>query len=585
MSVLYEELKRLEGILRQNPETGALKEKSTYLGEYTNRLFGAPFQMMDSVDKKFEDVNDYLGNKYLKYIMLNSPIVHIRPGMPYYTGGDPGKLERLKDLIVGLYFGSELSDKSDAGTLLAALAQPTLFNKGSKLQRRMFGFRETYYDYMQHVNYMCRSVAVMQNLVASDNDNSRYPYGTFTSTSHGINDNMEPFSTMNWQNYRMLRNSYVKDPAEYFLELIGVSVGGMAKSAVYNAARAFTGVADGVGFVASMLTNALTGDAEDIGGNVVSFLQSVYDSIFNKAVDEGSLAKSISNKVSAVEFMIEPGSFTETLSNTTEPSQIASAINGLGNDIGAEIGFITNSNADTGTIGNVLRFLGNGLEEVSTSIAGLVQGVSGGFITNLFSGALQSIKGQKMIYPEIYKESRSTASYSFSIDLVTPYGDVYNYYMNIVVPLLHLIALASPRMVTANTTASPYLVQFYIPGQTSCHLGIIENMEIVKNPNSDMVSVNGFPLEVKVTVQIKELYNAMSISPGNDPASFLFNETLSDYMANMAGLIPSVDTYVKQRKVAFKNLNLYFSSGEWVNDVVSGAVEKIEDFINPFVGR
>lgn len=583
MSVLYEELKRLEGILRQNPETGALKEKESYLGEYTNRLFGAPYQFMDTVDKKFSDVNDYLGNKYLKYIMLNSPIIHIKPGMPYYTGADKGKVEKLKDLIMSLYFGHELSDSSDAGTLLAALAKPTLFGKGSKLQRRMFGFRETYWDYMQHVNYMCRSVAVMLNLISSDT-NDRYPHGTFTSTKHGINDEMESFSSMNWQNYRMFSNTYVKDPAEYFLELIGVSVGNMAKSAIYNSVKGFVNVGGKVSFVASMLTNGLTGDVNDAAGNTVSFLQSVTDSIYNKATS-GSLADSVANKVSAVEFMIEPGSFQETLTNNTKPSQIAAAINGIGDELGAEIGFITNSNADTGTIGNVLSFLGNGLAEMSTNIAGLVQGVSGGFVTNLFSGAIQSIKGQKMIYPEIYESSQSTASYSFNIDLVSPYGDVYNYYMNIVVPMLHLVALASPRLVTANTTASPYIVQFYIPGQESCHLGIISNMNFNKNPNNDMVSVNGFPLEVRVEVQIKELYNSMAISPGNDPASFLFNETLNDYMANMAGLVPSVDTYVKQRKVAFKNLNLYFSSGEWVNDVVSGSLEKIEDFINPFVGR
>lgn len=577
MSALYDELKKLEGIMQQNPETGALNEKDSYLGEYTNRLFGAPFQLMDDVDKKFPDINSDLGNDYLRNIMLNSPIVHIRPGMPHYTGGDENTAGRLLDHIKSLYITSESGNMGDVENLLLELAQSTIFGKGSKLQRRMFGFRETYYDYMQHVNYMCRSVAVFLNLTS---DQDRFPYGTFVSNSSGIKDSMEPFSTIRWENYRMLKKSYVKDPAEYLGKMIGVSVGDLIQD-VFQV----TGIGDNKSkIVANLLTNGLTGEFDGAESITGSFLSDVTNSLFDKYT-QGSIAGTIANKVTAVEFMVEPGSFTESLENDTKESAISSKINSIGDEIGSEIGFITRSNADTGVIGDVVSFLGDGLESASTMLGNVVEGATGGFITNLFSGAIQSIKGQKMIYPEIYESSRSGMDYSFVINLSSPYGDIYNYYMNIAVPLLHLIALAAPRLVTANTSTSPYLIQCYIPGQCTCNLGIIKNLTIEKNPNGKRVSVNGFPLEVRVTVNIHELYNAMTISPANDPSSFLFNETLNDYLSNMAGLIPSIDTYTKQRKVMFENIKTYFSSGEWVNDIVSGAVEKVEDFINPFVGR
>ena len=149
--------------------------------------------------------------------------------------------------------------------------------------------------------------------------------------------------------------------------------------------------------------------------------------------------------------------------------------------------------------------------------------------------------------------------------------------MNIVVPLMHLIALAAPRMVTSNTVSSPFLVQTYIPGMATCQLGIISNMSIVKNPDYKSVTVNGFPSTIKVTFQVKELYNAMSISPANDPASFMFNETLNDYMANMAGLIPSIDTFAKQRAAAFQNLEQYFESGEFASGLGDYLTDKISD--------
>lgn len=574
MSALYNELKYIEGILSQNPETGALNEQDSYIGEYTNRLFGAPYQLMDDVDKRFSDVNSDLGSGYIRNIMFNAPVIHIRPGMPIYTGKDKNGIDKIVDAARSMYINSERSGGGKVSDLLGGLAQNTLFGKGSKLQRRMFGFRETYYDYMQHVNYMCRSVAVLLNLTT---DQDTLPWGTFVSSSSGIDDGMTSFSSMRWENYRMLKKSYVKDPLEYLGELIEVSVGDLISDiggAVVSAEE----------FMLGFLTCGLTDIA--VGNNEESYLSKLSNDLFNM-FDPGhnSLADSLVNKVTAVEFMYEPESFTESLSNETKESQIAAAINSVGDAVGKEIAFITNSNADVGVIGDVLSFLGDTVENATTSLAGIVESATGGFMTNLFTGALQTIKGQKMIYPKIYDKSNSNMNYQFSIMLTSPYGDIYNYYMNIVVPLMHLIALAAPRMVTANSIASPYLIQFYIPGQVTCHLGIINNLTIVKNPNQKRVSVNGFPLEVKVTVQIEELYNAMSISPANDPSSFLFNETLNDYLANTAGLIPSVDTYVKQRSVMFDNLADYFTSGEWANDAVSGVIEKVEDVINPFVGR
>lgn len=574
MSALYNELKYIEGILSQNPETGALNEQDSYIGEYTNRLFGAPYQLMDDVDKRFSDVNSDLGSGYIRNIMFNAPVIHIRPGMPIYTGKDKNGIDKIVDAARSMYINSERSGGGKVSDLLGGLAQNTLFGKGSKLQRRMFGFRETYYDYMQHVNYMCRSVAVLLNLTT---DQDTLPWGTFVSSSSGIDDGMTSFSSMRWENYRMLKKSYVKDPLEYLGELIEVSVGDLISDiggAVVSAEE----------FMLGFLTCGLTDIA--VGSNEESYLSKLSNDLFNM-FDPGhnSLADSLVNKVTAVEFMYEPESFTESLSNETKESQIAAAINSVGDAVGKEIAFITNSNADVGVIGDVLSFLGDTVENATTSLAGIVESATGGFMTNLFTGALQTIKGQKMIYPKIYDKSNSNMNYQFSIMLTSPYGDIYNYYMNIVVPLMHLIALAAPRMVTANSIASPYLIQFYIPGQVTCHLGIINNLTIVKNPNQKRVSVNGFPLEVKVTVQIEELYNAMSISPANDPSSFLFNETLNDYLANTAGLIPSVDTYVKQRSVMFDNLADYFTSGEWANDAVSGVIEKVEDVINPFVGR
>lgn len=570
---LGKELVDLEGIHGQHPESGAgIDSGNSYIDKYTNKIFGAPYQLLDSVDRRFPDINPHVGNEYLRSILLNSPILHIKPGLPKYTGGTDAT--SISQGIKDIYMDTTQGDMSFASALLDQLAASTIFGGGSKLQKRMFGFRECYYDYMQHVNYMCRSMATFLNLTKG----GEFPSGAFLS-----NGSWEEFATFRWENYRMMADSKVLKPSEYLasigetgiiadIKAAGETVGGVSSlflSGVLGVADFATGGNTGIGDTASsLMTNGLNQISEAW-----------------KFAANTSMSDSLVDKICSVEFMVEPISFTETLVNDTAPSTIENMIDSISSDLGSEIAFITNSSADLGMIEGVADLLGSTLDSAVTMLGGLIQNTAGGFTNNLFSGAFNSIKGQKMIYPEIYKKSNSQMDYNFSITLTSPYGDIYNYFMNIIVPLMHLIALASPRMVTANTTTSPYLVQAYIPGMCTCQLGIISQMNIQKNPTTKHVSVHGFPLTVKVDFTIKELYNAMSISPGNDPSSFLFNETLNDYMANLAGLVPSVDTYVQQRENAFKNLNQYLSSGTWYEDIVNKTTTKIEDMYNPFTGR
>lgn len=586
-AVLVSELMQLEGLHGQDPETGAGVHSSTsYLSEYTNRIFGAPYQLLDSVDRRFPSVNKYVGNEYLRNFLLNSPILHIKPGLPKYTGKEEGLLDSIKQV----YIDTSSGNMSFASALLEEMASSTVFGKGSQLQKRMFGFRETYYQYMQHVNYMCRSMASFIGLV----NNTKFPNGTFT----GESSSMKPFKTMKWENYRMLSKTTVTTPWDQLQEMggatlvgaaagsVGDIIGGLVtgvKKSAKDTAKALTEILVGGSSASDVLGDlgsSLASDAAESAGSMWSDVKGNFSHALNTSITDVAV-----DKVSSVQFMVEPVQFDETLINNVEDSMIESAIDAVTKGIGSEIAFITGSNVDLGLVEGITDFLGNTLESAATMIQGLVEPVAGGFASNLFSGALRSIKGQKMIYPKIYKSSESTMNYQFTINLNSPYGDPYNYYMNIVVPLMHLIALAAPRMVTSNSITSPFLVQAFIPGMCTCQLGIVQQMNISKNPSTKHVSVHGFPLDVKVTFTIQELYNALSISPANDPASFLFNETLNDYMSNLAGLMPSVDTYTEQRKIMFQNLQNYFESSEYLNDIANNLLTKVENTFNPFQGR
>ena len=103
----------------------------------------------------------------------------------------------------------------------------------------MYGFRETYYQYNQHVNYMCRSMAAFLGL----NDSSYYGFSAtkYNPSGKAANKKLYPCGTFNtqgkfvkfqdfkWENYRMLQGSKVMSPSEFLDKLDSISMN-MAKN-------------------------------------------------------------------------------------------------------------------------------------------------------------------------------------------------------------------------------------------------------------------------------------------------------------------------------------------------------------------
>lgn len=589
--VLSRELMQLESLQGQNPETGAglstTSDIPTYIDGYTNRVFGAPYQMINSVDYKFGDVNKHLGTEYMRDIILNSPILHIKPGRPYYTGGNSGTglLQALKEM----YFDSGNKESfTKTESLLESAAKSTLFKKGSKLQRRMFGFREDFYTYMQYVNYMLHSIAVFMNLTATGNT---WPNGIV------IDGEMQTFDSIDWSCYRFISGQEVLSPFEQLSAMADhtliAKVTNTAKNAYKNIKKSLSKPKSNTKKNTKKKTTKTKNGKKVTKKNTKKSSKGSKKNTKKKSGSKqtsknvkGNIGDVMANKVCSVLFMVEPVQFEDVLTNQTKDSMLETAAD-TAYTYGSEIAWITNSKADTGMVGKAADFLGKATEQANEFLSGLTEKATGGFATNLFHGAVGAINGQKMIYPKIYDSSNSESNYTFTVNLTTPYGDAYHYYTDVLVPLCHLICLAAPRMVTSNATTSPFIVQAFIPGMCTIELGIISSMTIDKNPNVNHVSVNGFPLDVKVTFTIQELYNSLSISPDNDPASFLFNETLNDYMANLAGLQPCIETYEQQRVNAFQNIEGYFAHGakKAREDMANAVLLDGEDALNPFLGR
>lgn len=156
-------------------------------------------------------------------------------------------------------------------------------------------------------------------------------------------------------------------------------------------------------------------------------------------------------------------------------------------------------------------------------------------ISNLKQGFQSVTSGGKMIFPEIWNDSTFSRSYRISMKLRTPDADVLSWYMNIGVPMLHLIGLVAPHQLGANGFQSPFLIRGWYKGFFNCDMGIITDMDISKGDKGKW-TLNGLPTEVDISFTIKDLYQILTITSDKKPSDLLSNTALLDYIANMCGI-------------------------------------------------
>lgn len=117
--------------------------------------------------------------------------------------------------------------------------------------------------------------------------------------------------------------------------------------------------------------------------------------------------------------------------------------------------------------------------------------------------------------------------------LSTPYGSKLAWYINIGVVLCHILGLALPLQLSANTYKSPFLLKCFSQGWFNCSLGIIDSISIDKGGDQSW-SIYGLPNEVKVSISIKDMYSALSL-PAN-VTEFMRNSGMIEFLMVNCGI-------------------------------------------------
>lgn len=226
---------------------------------------------------------------------------------------------------------------------------------------------------------------------------------------------------------------------------------------------------------------------------------------------------------------------SESFGNESTKSILADKLNSM-SDVGREVQFLT------GISGlDVDVFMSKGLNGAAPNVDAMTKnagtGTMSGFMGMIMNGTRTVFAGGKLEFPELWADSSYSTSYSVNMKLVSPDYDRRSWFINIGVPLMHLIALCAPRQVSPNGYVSPFLVRAFYRGFFNVDMGLL-SMSVQKGSEGGW-TIDGLPTTVDVSLDIRDLYSKLTISNETilgGPGNAFGNVGLMTYLANIAGV-------------------------------------------------
>ena len=260
---------------------------------------------------------------------------------------------------------------------------------------------------------------------------------------------------------------------------------------------------------------------------------------------------------------------SDSFSNTTTDSQLASSINGF-SDTAKELRFVM---GESSVISKLKNFATDSVSKLGEELGGIIGGVTGGMLGDLMgTGPHVILNGGKLLFPKIWGDSSFSRSYSFDIKLRSPDHDAISIFLNILVPYIHLLALCMPQSVTKgiakgspNAYTAPFLLRAYCKGQFNINMGMITDMSVTRGGEAQW-NDNGLPTQMDISLTIEDLYNTLFMTNPDLDQSPIFNMTsitrffnldivanteMLDFLANLAGLNIAGEELNRKTKMVF----------------------------------
>jgi len=279
--------------------------------------------------------------------------------------------------------------------------------------------------------------------------------------------------------------------------------------------------------------SSLNNDPGGILQQAGKIIKDVKDAIDNPSEAAMDVMKAISTDQYYVDFYVSPStSYSESMSNRAEDSAFKGLVS-KGEGMVKELAFLLGANALNAE--TMEQSMANMSKEMQSELQKFNLTKGDNVLSRLLSNSQLVITGSNIVFPQIYHESEYSKSYRCELKLVSPYGDRESIFLNIIVPMIHMLCFVLPRQTSANSYSSPFLIKGHISKWFSCEMGLVQSVDIQK----EAFSADGFPTQVTMSISLQDLYSALSISKTDSIKSaimFLQNQSLIEYMSVICGL-------------------------------------------------
>ena len=289
-------------------------------------------------------------------------------------------------------------------------------------------------------------------------------------------------------------------------------------------------------------------DERMAGGDGTTYYCHQFDwSKFDAAVDKKwNWFQEVVGMDIGVSFAFDPlSAISDSIGNSTGESKFASMMNNI-SATARELDFLAGSAGvnvdaiDTQSYETAIADL--------NSRSGLINGARN-IASSLSAYLTNSFHGMNVRWPEIWESSNFAHSYSIDMKFIAPYATNFCKWRYVLVPFFHWFAFAAPQSnESIMNYSSPFLVRASSKGYFNVEMGIITGMEWKRFGDGEMISADGVPTEIDVSVTIQDLYQQLSISKftaapknGQSPSVMPSTKAITVFFNN-SGLVDLIGT-------------------------------------------
>ena len=157
----------------------------------------------------------------------------------------------------------------------------------------------------------------------------------------------------------------------------------------------------------------------------------------------------------------------------------------------------------------------------------------GGFATI----AKNYLQGGRLVFPKMITGMNYEKTIKCELCFRSIYGDKRSIFKFVIVPCIHLLAMATPKQLSSNMYTYPFLVRAYQRGNVNMDLAFMNSLDFSRGGSDGTCwTVDGLPTEVIATFNITPLYSNMMVTSAKNPFLFLGNTALMEYLGTMVGL-------------------------------------------------